>query len=361
MLRRLDLTRYHTNADLPTLLCETAEEFYGAIFGDEPLSETQLGSLLDHQVEEARRDALNGGGIWGLFLPHRGCLLNGWLYARIFGAEPPAAVLEHAQAFPHIIRTAAHEKWGHGFLSTATALGRETQSLHVDRYRYAQGFPEATVTTPEGLVLREKWHAVFSATRFAEEGWSTWVEHLALNHGTEFAPVAPKTEETAAELAETMSKKTSEGLSVSEAAKAIRALLNPGTPPADAMRAMACLEQAEEALTPGFVEVFGQPPRYVLGYAVCRMLCERFGEACVPVALVLAGNVTYAIERISVSDLQHVVTANDSMNVNRRLAALAHLPVNPSGKSSPGEFGQVAHELLGFAVPESLRIKRCDD
>ena len=349
LAKALNLDLYGVGWNVPTSLCETGEEFYGALLEHEALSRVQWEDVLDRQLKEAEADASRGGGIWGVFLGGRGCLLNGWLYQRVFKLKSTEDALRDERVFPAMVGTAIHEKWGHGFLGATTALGREAGGLQLDRYRYARLFPKQIVNTPEGVLLAEKWSAVFAATRYADEGWATWVEQQAatlVDAGR--PPKPPLTPDTFGSAA------ASEGLP-KDTPVAARMLLDPAVPPAEAQQAMAWWEEAEGALEEAFAARWGQSPRYVVGFALCSLLAARFGRTCVPAALAIAYNVTYGIEGTSVSDLKSVVVRDASLNVNRRLAALAHLPVREGTEMTPDRLARLAHESMGYAVPRELQ------
>ncbi len=332
-----------TRIQLPTLLCESGEEFYGALFKDEALTPAQMTALLKAELEAARSHAASGGGIWGVFLANQGCLLNGWLYQQVFGLKKAANALNDARVKPMITATAAHEKWGHGFLSSMTALGKETKDLHAERWRHARNFPEQTTNTPEGLLLRERWHAVFGSTRYAEEGWATWIERLVTRE--------QKSEERAAPDFKQLSV-VARKAGGADAEGALTALLDPAQPPDTATQGMAWWEEQEAALTSAFEAAFGQPPRYVVGHALCRLIEQRAGEQGVVTSLLIAGNLRLNLAGMGVSDLKDIVLQNPALNMNRRLAAIAHLPLSP--KLNPTTLARLAHDQLGFATPEGL-------
>lgn len=336
----------------PTILSETAREFYGMLLAGEALSEGQWHALLEQQLQEAREHARHGGGVWGAFLAGQGCFVNGWLFQSVFGLAAARDALNDPRTQGLLFGTVAHEKWGHGFLSAATALGAEVRQVHLDRLRFARLFSGLRVTTPEGVILREKWRAVYNATRFAEEGWATWVEQLVREGfgGPAGAPAAGMAQRLA-------------GFAVPElrlgklvsAQQALVTLFDARQRPEQAKAAMAALEQAEEELPPYFVAQYGRPPRYVVGHGLCWMIAQRFGERNVPVALLLAENVVFGLASQGVSDIVNVIATSPDMNVNGRLAAIAHLPIADAPGLSRREFARACHHRLGLSIPDSLK------
>ena len=337
----------------PTILSETAQEFYGALLSGEPLSEGQWKSLLEQQLRDARESADRGGGVWGAFLAGQACLVNGWLFKSVFGLAQVRESLSDPRTAGMVLATVAHEKWGHGFLSVATALGAESRQVHLDRLRYARLFSGFQVTTPEGVILREKWRAVYNATRFAEEGWATWVENLVRQEFASKIGAAPvKQAEWLADFVVPQLRRRN----LAAAQQAMLTLFDSSRTPDEAKAAMATLEQAEEEITPDFLEQYGRPPRYVIGYGLCWLIERRFGGQNVPAALMLAGNVVYGLASQGVSDVVNVIAASPDLNVNRRLAAIAHLPQQAAPGLSRGDFAKACHDRLGLSIPANLKL-----
>lgn len=338
----------------PTILSETAQEFYGMLLAGEALSEAQWNILLEQQLREAKKNAERGGGIWGAYLAIQGCFINGWLFKTIFNLENARDAITDTRTIPLLFGTVAHEKWGHGFFSSATSIGNETRELHFDRLRYARLFSNYQVNTPDGVILREKWKAVYNATRFVEEGWATWIESLVRQ---DLASGLIEVKKPQGQWAINLSvQELSSGYSIS-AQQALMNLLDTNHPdPEKAKEAMAVLEKSEDELTPIFIARYDRLPRYIIGCALCRMIAQRFGELNVPLAIVLAGNVTYRTSTQSVSDILNFITKSPDLNVNRRLAAIAHLPINDNRFISKQEFAQECHNRLGISIPKKLNL-----
>jgi hypothetical protein len=138
------------------------------------------------------------------------------------------------------------------------------------------------------------------------------------------------------------------------AQQALQALFDPRVSPEQAKAAMAVVEQAEDELTPLFTAQYGRPPRYVIGYGLCWMIQRRFGDANVPVALMLAGNVVYGLETQGASDVANVIASSPDLNVNHRLAAIAHLPVKDNLALGRREFVTACQDRLGLNIPPAL-------
>lgn len=347
---RLGLAAVGQQLKEPTILSETAQEFYGALLSGEPLSPGQWKTLIDQQLKEAREGAERGGGIWGVFLAGQACLINGWLLKEVFGLSQPRDALTDERTRNLVAGTVAHEKWGHGFLSAVTALGEESRRLQLDRVRYARLFSGFHVTTPEGVILREKWRAVYGATRFAQEGWATWVENLVKQ---EFPEIAGEPEQPAW-AADFVVPELRLGRLLS-AQQALQTLFDRQASPEQAKAAMAVLEQEEDGMTPFFVAQYGRPPRYVIGYGLCWMIQRRFGDTNVPVAAILAGNVVYGLETQGASDVANVIATSPDLNVNHRLAAIAHLPLKDNPCVSRRDFVMACQDRLGMNIPATLK------
>ena len=70
----------------------------------------------------------------------------------------------------------------------------------------------------------------------------------------------------------------------------------------------------------------------------------------------LAGNVVYGLASQGVSDVVNVIAASPDLNVNRRLAAIAHLPQQAAPGLSRGDFAKACHDRLGLSIPANLKL-----
>ena len=159
----------------PTTYCESVREYMEPIIGNMPMPDTHREQVL-REVEAAAE----AGSLvpilssLGVHIPGVGCFINGWLMARIADTNVKA-FFETPKGFAQIMATAAHEKWGHGFITELTALGREKRSVQLDMHHIADQFETRTVDTPDHARLREQWEILFFSSNYVEEGFATWV------------------------------------------------------------------------------------------------------------------------------------------------------------------------------------------
>lgn len=349
------MTRY------PVIYCETPDDFFAPMFAAEDLSDTERRRLL---AETVAHETTEPSGILGVNLPGDGCYINGWLFGKIAGKTAQAA-LEDAQIFPQILQTACHEKLGHGFIAELTAVGQEKTRVGLWRFDTARQFNGRTVDTPHSAELAHKHALLHHSTKFAEEGWATWIEQFMLwRAGQEglldgVSAEKPETEPTAKyslgnflpalQLASTASTPDARKI-VQALAEASQILLAPPRPVStDAIaEAMSVWETYADALDSACATVMGQPALYVLGYFLLKRLEAQLGWRNLPYAIALAGNVTFDLAHISVNDLATVLHT-PRLNVNTRLAMLATLTLTP--EQSPADLARMAHDRLSFAIP----------
>ena len=84
------------------------------------------------------------------------------------------------------------------------------------------------------------------------------------------------------------------------------------------------------------------------------MIERRFGERNVPAALILAANVVYGLATQGASDVANIIASSPDLNVNRRLAAIAHLPQQDAPGLPVRDFARACHDRLGLSIPANL-------
>jgi hypothetical protein len=377
LLQRLDAVMWETfeleplfpNAPLgqyPVVYCETLAEFFTPILADLDVSASTREELLAAWIDEAEAHAQeHGGGIFGVNLPGRGCYVNGWLFGFAHD-KPPRTALQDPAIFPTIMETVCHEKLGHGFIATLTAVGQEKRQLGLWRFEWAQRFNLRTVDSPRSALLEQKHRLVHESSKFTEEGWATWIEQFMIWLGARqgllpsvqaaerlqakyaLEPVVQVLEElrriTESQVREAVEafQRATEILLVSEDASEEELF--------GAVRLWQDLSSQLAEFDAAFESVFGQPTLYVLGYLLLRRLEARLGWANLPCAVAIAGNVTYDLETTSLVDLATLVGSNARLNVDARLALLGSLRLEPD--QGPGDLARLAREALNLAVPE---------
>jgi hypothetical protein len=314
--------------DYPTVFCETLESFFGPILEELAVSESERAAILQAEIEEAQSQANGGGGTWGVNIPAKGCFLNGWLFRRVF--EPgatPKGTLESGAAYPHILNTTAHEKLGHGFLTAYTARGRELVSNNVRRFEIARHFSFRGSDDPQEALLREKWNVLFRTSMYSEEGFATWMANrmleLVASVTGEEAFLAPRRLYSAVEVVATL---RGQGGELGKLADAIEFIDAAGPRDRDGLiRLMRTLEDESALPVEEFSAVSPQNLRYVLGHILIEKLERAVGTRSVPYAMTVAGNITYGLESIPVSDLKQAIASEHRLSMDIRMALLGTL------------------------------------
>ena len=311
----------------PTTYCETVREYIEPIIADIPMPEERRAQVF----EELTAAAEAGENVpllrsLGVHIPGSGCYINGWLIAKGLKVAPREA-FESAAGFAEIVTTASHEKWGHGFITELTALGREKSAVQLGKTRLADQFEIRTVDTPEHARLTEQWRIIFFASNYVEEGYATWVSrHLA----ERVAALQPDTAERLRHAPEFNAKDVHKRLkSVRQgraAAKALDRLFNLDSAGLPAIHeAMTGLAVAAEQMGQGFAQTVGIPAPYAVGFCIVNQIANRHGWKVVPCAVATACNIEYGLDSVSNQDLQNYVMHHPNLNVNTRLAAMMYV------------------------------------
>ncbi len=339
------VNRYGLGWAFPVMLYGMAEEFDGLLLSHKDVSMAQVWAWLEEQIKvtEAGRD----GGVWGVFLDGRGCFLIEWLLAQVFKLESARADVADWRVLLAMTDTAIHEQWGHGLLGATTARGRESGALQTQRYRRAR-HPRQSVTSTDGVILREKWDTEFNSTRFANEGWAIWMEREARSLGPAAKPSPPPL--TAAAVRTDARRPICGARSPAEA---LEAVVDSSAGPDTAQVAMAVWEEAEPEIEEAFLHIWGQPPRSIVGHAVCSAIARRLGTALEPAAPFVAFHARCGIERHSVADFEQVITQTPSLNVNRRPGELAHVPDGGAVAGDARAMARAAPDHFAYAIPEA--------
>lgn len=344
------------NLAYPTFFCESLEEFFEPHVKYLSISKLQKRALIEMQVKQAKElAASSGGGIFGVNWPGDGCYLNGWLFAYP-RTDDPRWVLGDEARLPSVAATVAHEKLGHGFLSEFTSLGREREKIQLSRYRVAEDFDIRLTDSPESVLLQEKWETLFLSSMYIEEGYATWIESRLLE---DFFG-RPKRIHSAARVIALL-EELIDSTSDREVRRFLRAvhttvkwITNPEPASSANIHARALLlEGAEQLLAPAFNQVFGQPPRYVIGEILVDQLERRLGTFLVPYAMAVIFNVEYSLDKIANSDLRNVIGREPRMNLHSRAMLMLTMP--DGAGASIRKMLESAAEHLSFAVPANIK------
>lgn len=354
-----DFFPYRPFADYPIVYCETLEDFFRPLVEMFDVSERTRREYLEALVRQAEEGARRGTAELGYNLPGHGCYLNGWFFAQGRAADARAALSDPA-IFPWIVSTAVHERLGHGFLATFTRLGQEETRAGLLRYDIARRFQLRTTDTPQGELLAEKSEVIHRTSLFYQEGWATWITQALVEPALQAGiirsrPELPTGGFTAPRVGELLARLRA---GLGEEARAARVVLEALTvllgreAPAEEQihAAMRAWQELAPLLDPAFCQALGQGTPYVLGFLLLQRLEGGVGARGVPYALALAGNLTYGLEEMAVSDLRALAAEKPRLNADTRLALLCRLVLERPGDVA--ELGRRAREELNLAVPE---------
>lgn len=359
-IRSFNLEKYYPPQplNLPTVYTETLEEFFTPLYETQDVSPQVRQAILEQSMLEAETDAANGGGTFGYNLPGRGCYLNGWLFGRASGLQPRAA-LEHPDVLPHVLSTAIHEKLGHGFLGVYSALGKVKAGLGLERIELAARFGLRTADDPLSSLRLDQHNLIFEVSQLVEEGWSTWIAGHMQPSGPrkrhELAAVVQAVRELPQALPEDLLNELQDLAEMMKALlQALVILFHPGeSNPSRLLEAVWVVNTLGDMLDEGFSRQIRQPLRYAVGELLFLQAEKRCGARCMPYLALLAANVNYDLQQISLSDLRQLLMHDPRIHPDARLATLSHLQLEQKG--SLEELLQQAEALLSFSIPPELK------
>jgi len=359
-----DLARYYPTDRLtyPTIFCETLEEFYQPMLADYNISPQAKEVELKRLIADGRKTAqdLNGGGIMGYLLPGRGCFLNGWLF--VYGRDiAPKDAFQDASLLSRILTTAVHEKLGHGFLSSYSALGQVKTKLGLMQIELASRFGLRTSDDPISSLRVRQHNLIYSVSVFLEEGWSTWIETY-LGQLMPEASVHPRY--NLQQVMEALKKLTVENSGDGDNTKneELQALLqgaltilflDPEANIAELHAAVMILQLVNQQYAMETMTVLGQPLIYAVGSLLMSQAEANLGSVCVPYAALIAANILFNFDEISLSDLGTLLSTDPSLHPDARLAAISRIKLEKP--DSIKELAQRAQAELSFSVPQSLK------
>jgi hypothetical protein len=92
---------------------------------------------------------------------------------------------------------------------------------------------------------------------------------------------------------------------------------------------------------------------YAVGSLLMSQAEANMGAACVPYAALIAANVKFNFEEISLTDLTTLLLSDPSLYPDVRLAVLSRIKLEQHG--SIKELAQRAQAELSFSVPQALK------
>jgi hypothetical protein len=353
-IERFDLARYYPVGalDYPTVFCETLEEFFAPFLAQADLSPQARQKELERLVSEAQAMAARGAGVYGVDLTGLGCYINGWIFSYVSGI-PPQEILNHPRTRNQVLETIAHEKLGHGFLVTYSALGKVATALGLAQIEVANKFGLRLADDPISRLRQQQAQLLLRFSFLLEEGWGTWIESYfaanVLGSGTH-----PKHDlQTILKAVENLPAALPEREEICQALlMALNILFFQEEPEMDAL--------LQAVLTIDFVgfEVdphlrLRQPLRYAVGELLLEKAARNLGPLCVPYAALIAGNVSFNPEQISLGDLRDLMSKDLRLNPDARLAAICSLRLQRRDQVS--DLVEKAQAELSFTVPQELK------
>jgi hypothetical protein len=129
--------------------------------------------------------------------------------------------------------------------------------------------------------------------------------------------------------------------------------LDPDVNIAQIHAAVMVLQDINQNFQMEIMSVLGQPLIYAVGSLLMSQAEANMGAACVPYAALIAANVKFNFEEISLTDLTTLLLSDPSLYPDVRLAVLSRIKLEQHG--SIKELAQRAQAELSFSVPQALK------
>jgi len=366
--QHFNLARYYPAEKLnyKTILCDTLEQFYQPILDQYDMSPQARQVELHRKVAEDETFAMktNGGGTLGVYLPGKGCYINGWLH--VFGMDnitPKQAFDNNPVLASRILETAIHEKLGHGFLGEYSALGVVMTQNGLDLVEISAKFGIRLADDPSLGLKEAQAHLLFDTSQLLEEGWATWVAtYLAKgysNNGVYLRDNLGLIMQAIDKLPydDKLSYDLHDRESLRDRFKDSLAILfvKQEYDPAELQWAVTFIEDWGLKLDDYFSHAILQPLRYAVGELLFVQASENLGPLCMPYAALIAANVDIDLSKISLSDLGVMMLTKISYNPDARLAAVSRLRLNE--QNSISEMVSRIEAQYSFIAPRKLKAR----
>jgi hypothetical protein len=337
----------------PTVYCETLEEFFAPIYNRISASTFTKKQFLKKAVDMAAENA-EKGGIYGVNLPGTGCYINGWLFSTPYGFSARRA-LEHPELLNKILLTVVHEKLGHGFLDIFSSLGKVGTKLGSYQLQLAQQFGMQLATDPVDKVRQQQLGILYSNFIFLNEGWATWLESFfsAVVFGQgDYPKHSLQQLLEAVDGLSALSQTDEEGINASKIALAL-ILDDEFHPPADLLAGIKFLHHLDRITDAYFSSKLGQPLRYVLGELIMAKASVNLGKRCVPFAALIAANISFDPEKISLTDMRELFHSDPQLNPDARMVMLSKLKLKEHDNID--ELAFQAENYLNLQLPRNMK------
>ena len=352
-----DLGRYYPLERLayPIVYCESLEEFFTPIVESLHLSAQARQATLQAMAAEAAAQAekYRGGGTFGYNLAGVGCYLNGWLFA--YGAEQsPRLAFQTPQRLERILATAVHEKLGHGFLEVYSALGEVKNKLGITMAETARRFGYLAADNPLDSLRHDQAVLLNRASSLVEEGWATWVEAFLPAQVSNAQHAHYPLEAVLAAIANLPADTPNRQELHDDLLGALGLLfMDEPVPPELLLQAVMIVNFEGGSYDDYFQGKLGQPLRYVIGDLLLVQAEGNLGPLCLPYAALIAANITFDPQGISLSDLREMLFSKPNLNPDARLAALSRMRLETPNHVP--ELARRAEAELSFSVPPELK------
>ena len=348
---------YPTKAlEYPTVYCESLEEFFTPIAEHLNLSSEARQAELGRMIAEARHTAqeTKGGGILGYNLSGLGCYLNGWLF--VYGHDLPLrGAFEKPELLLRVLSTAAHEKLGHGFLSAYSALGKVKAELGITLHETARRFGVRPSDDPVDSLRMSQAELLTMASQLLEEGWATWVETFLASNLMQVGGHPRHSLEAIFQAIGNLPTEFHERENIQAALLgSLEALFSQVDVPLPLLhQAVMVIEMLGSELDGYFGPALGQPLRYAVGELIMAQAGVNLGPVCVPYAALIAANISFDPQGISLTDLREMFANKPNLNPDARLAALSRLQL--AQVNDIAELARRTEADLSFSVPGEIK------
>lgn len=358
-IKLFDLTAFYPvdKINYRTILCDTLDEFCGAIIDNEKLSDQEREKEILKSVKDYKEKWQKGSYVMGVNLPGYGCFVNGWQIGELNHISPQKIRPENERIYKEVLKIAAHEKLGHGFITAFSVLGELNAKMGFTRIQIAKQFGVSTSDDPVSTLLDLQWSVIFGASKFLEEGWATWIEgylqKLYFPPEREDAPSPfrhPKySQENLVGVLNTLPNEIKNNCLTAW----YTILQKEDASIADLLIAVNIMSSLDREYDGLFSGLLGQPLRYVLGELICSQCEKNLGIKCIPYAILIAANITLDSGKISFTDLNVLLHSDPRLNPDARLAAISKIKLNHPGDIQ--ELIQKVNSDLSLSIPPELR------
>ncbi|NLB70955.1 MAG: hypothetical protein GX797_02975 [Chloroflexi bacterium] len=350
---RFNLHNYFPSSHFsyPVIYCETIEEFVEAQSMDVKLSEKEKNKLLGKLVQEYEQESRRGSYVWGMDISGVGCYLNGWAFGKKHN-HPPKDVLKIPELAKNVLKTAVHEKLGHGFLTMFSTLGQEMHTLGGRTILDADLIGLDVYTDPAHRLAYNQHQALLSSSIIQQEGWSVWIESYFCANLINRTTKHPKY--TFAMLLNAISAlnfKNSEEKEIKRRLIAACTVLidENSYKPEVLLEQIKIVKGASRIFDDQIMGLLSQPLRYVLGHILMYQVELRAGTQCVPHAALLAGNLKLNVNQTGLADMTVLLDTDPRLNADARLAMISKIKLEKL--NDVNEFARRCEEDYSLPVP----------